>query len=65
MKNYLYISQSGDGHYNLGLDEWFLDNVRYDELILYFYVNTKAVIIGKNQNPRKECDIPQMRNDGV
>ena len=65
VKNYLYISQSGDGQYNLGLDEWFLDNVRDDELILYFYVNEKAVIIGKNQNPRKECNIPQMRNDGV
>jgi len=64
-KNYLYVSDSNDGYFNLALDEWFLDNVKDDELILYFYINKSAVIIGKNQNPRKECDLPRMHRDGV
>jgi lipoate-protein ligase A len=63
--NFLHISTSGNGFCNLGLDEWFLDNVGNDDLILYFYINQNAVIIGKNQNPNKECDLEAMAHDGV
>ncbi|MBE6544249.1 MAG: lipoate--protein ligase [Ruminococcaceae bacterium] len=63
--NYLYISESHDGYYNLGLDEWFLDNIGDDDLVLYFYINRNAIIIGKNQNPHKECDLEKMKADGV
>lgn len=65
MKNYLYISDTLDGWVNLAYDEWFLDHVGEDELVLYFYVNGNAVIIGKNQNPRKECDLAAMERDHV
>jgi lipoate-protein ligase A len=65
MKNYFYVSPSGDGWRNLAADEWFLDNLGPDELILYFYVNRNAVIIGRNQNPWKECDLAAMDRDGV
>lgn len=64
-KNYLYISDTLDGWVNLAYDEWFLDHVREDELVLYFYVNGNAVIIGKNQNPRKECNLDAMARDNV
>ena len=64
-KNYLYISNTLDGWVNLAYDEWFLDHVGEDELVLYFYVNGNAVIIGKNQNPRKECDLDAMARDQV
>jgi len=65
MKNYWYISKSPDGWRNLALDEWFLDHLSPEDLILYFYVNENAVIIGKNQNPWKECNLPAMERDGV
>ncbi len=65
MKNYIYFSQSLDGYDNLAFDECFLDHVAADELILYFYVNKNAVIIGKNQNPLKECALDKMAADGV
>ncbi len=65
MKNYLYISDSKSGYDNLALDDFFLDSVKQDELILYFYINKNAVIIGKNQNPRKECDLEAMKRDDV
>ena len=65
MNNLLYFSDTADGYANLGLDEWFLDHVGPDEVILYFYVNGNAVIIGKNQNPWKECDLAAMERDGV
>ena len=51
MKNYLYISASGDGWTNLGTDEWFLEHIAPDEMALYFYINDNAVILGRNQNP--------------
>jgi lipoate-protein ligase A len=65
MQNYFYVSPSQDGWQNLATDEWFLDHVEEGELILYFYINRNAVIIGKNQNPWKECNLSAMEADGV
>ena len=64
-KNYLYFSDSCGGCMNLARDEWFLDHVRPGELILHFYINDNAVIIGKNQNPLTECNLAKMKEDGV
>lgn len=63
--NYWYVSPSLDGWQNLALDEWFLDTMQPEDTLLYFYVNQNAVIIGKNQNPWKECDLAAMERDGV
>jgi len=65
MKNYFYVSGTTDGWQNLAADEWFLDHLDEDEMVLYFYVNRNAVIIGKNQNPWKECNLAAMDRDGV
>ncbi len=65
MRNFWYVSSSRDGWQNLAMDEWFLDHLAPDDLLLYFYVNQNAVIIGKNQNPWKECDLQAMERDGV
>lgn len=63
--NYWYVSPSKDGWQNLAMDEWFLDTMQPQDTLLYFYVNQNAVIIGKNQNPWKECDLAAMEQDGV
>lgn len=65
MSNYFYFSPTQDGWENLALDEWFLDHLGSEDVLLYFYVNQNAVIIGKNQNPWKECDLSAMERDGV
>lgn len=65
MKNYWYISTSHDGWQNLALDEWFLDHMQPEDMLLYFYINENAVIIGRNQNPWKECDLAAMERDNV
>lgn len=65
MSNYFFVSSSYDGWQNLAMDEWFLDHLGPEDLILYFYINENAVIIGKNQNPWKECDLAAMEKDGV
>ena len=66
--NKLYVSRSGDGHLNLAVDEYLLDLYRggsCDGITLYFFVNDSAVIIGRNQNAWRECDLSAMEEDGV
>lgn len=65
MRTLWYVSPSPDGWQNLATDEWFLDHLDPEDLILFFYINKNAVIIGKNQNPWKECDLAAMERDEV
>jgi len=65
MAIYCYRSNSGDGWENLARDRYFLENLGQDDIMLYFYVNEKAVIIGKNQNAWKECNLNRMDENGV
>lgn len=65
MSNWLYVSTSPDGWHNLGVDEYFLDNLGEDDMLLYFYINQNAVIIGRGQNPWAECNLAAMERDGV
>ena len=63
--NYYYFSPFDDAHKNLAIDEHFLNSVKPGELYLFIYINRSAVIIGRNQNPWKECDVASMKRDGV
>ena len=66
--NHILISPSGDGHRNLAADEFLLSQYRscaLDGVTLYFYVNSNAVIIGRNQNAWRECNLSRMAEDAV
>ena len=63
--NRLFVSPSGDGWRNLGTDEYFLDHLASEDVLLHFYVNRSAVIIGRGQNPWAECNLEAMRRDDV
>lgn len=65
MANKLYVSPSADGWRNLAADEYFLDTLGADDILLYFYINGNAVIIGRGQNPWAECNLSAMDRDGV
>lgn len=65
MANMLFVSTSGDGWRNLGMDEYFIDHLGPDDMLLYFYINQNAVIIGRGQNPWVECDLSAMEQDHV
>lgn len=64
-RNFVYVSESNDAYVNMATDEWFLKYVKEGDLILHFYQNSNAVILGKGQNPWVECDLPKMEKDGV
>ncbi len=65
MPQYFCFSPSPSGYYNLALDRYFLECAEPDDIILFFYVNKNAVIIGKNQNAWKECNLKAMEKDCV
>ena len=65
MSNQLYVSTTLDGWRNLAVDEYFLDTLGPDDVMLYFYINGSAVIIGRGQNPWAECNLAAMERDGV
>lgn len=63
--NYLFVSDTGNALRNLAVDEYFLDHVGPEDMLLYFYINRSAVIIGRGQNPWAECNLAAMERDGV
>ena len=65
MANYIFSAPGHTAPDNVARDEWFLDHIGTDDRLLYFFVNRPSVIIGKNQNPWKECDLDAMKTDGV
>jgi lipoate-protein ligase A len=53
-----------DPYYNLALEEYLLNNVGENEVILYLWQNKDTIVIGKNQNPWKECKVHDLEEAG-
>ena len=57
-------SKSTDVYRNLAVEEWLLDHSKQLP-VLFLYVNDPCVVIGKNQNPWRECKLTLMEEEGV
>lgn len=60
-----YISKINDPYTNLAFEEWLFRNSDPSTYILFLYRNSKSVIVGRNQNPFKECNLKLLARDGI
>lgn len=51
-------------YHNLAVEKYLTFHVQEGQCILYLWQNRNTVVIGKNQNPYKECNIEKLTEDG-
>ncbi len=61
----VYIATSHDPFYNLAVENWLFREMLTDEPILYLWQNAPSVIIGRAQNPWRECNIDALNHDNI
>lgn len=61
----VYLSESFDPKFNLSVEEWLMNCSEPDEVLLFIWQNKNTVVIGRNQNPYKECDIKRLKENDV
>lgn len=61
-RNRIIIAKDHNPAYNLGLEEYLIDQ---KDNILYLWQNDNTIVIGRNQNPYKECNIGKIEEDNV
>ncbi len=59
----LFASQSRDVYENLAREEFLFDNLLDSEACLLLYVNEPCIVIGKHQNPWRECKTDLVDHD--
>jgi len=58
-------SKSTDVYRNLAVEEWLLDHAAERGPILFLCINSPCVVIGKNQNPWRECRLSLMEKENA
>ena len=61
---YFIESSSFNPYENLSLEELLLNSCPKDALIMYLWQNQNTVVIGRNQNSWRECNVQKLQEDG-
>ena len=54
-----------DPYRNLAAEEYLTMNAEEDVMTLFLWQNAGTVVIGRNQNPWRECDVESIKRDGA
>ena len=57
------VNSKTDPYHNLAVEEYLTKSVSDDELILYLWQNEHTIVVGRNQNVWKECNVESFLND--
>ncbi|KAJ2682225.1 hypothetical protein GGH99_004832, partial [Coemansia sp. RSA 1285] len=60
-----YVSESTDPYTNLAFEDWILRTSDPQSYVLYLWRNRPTIVIGRNQNPWKECNLDMMATRDV
>ncbi len=58
------VSKAVDPAYHLAAEEYLMSLCRPEEEILFLWQNDRTVVVGRNQNPWKECDVDALAQSG-
>lgn len=67
----VFISKLNDPYLNLAIEDYIYNRIPMSKTALFkahrlmFYTNSSCVVVGKNQNPWKEVNLPKMKQYGI
>lgn len=59
------VTDTRDIRYNLALETYLMEHVQLDEPILYFYINSPCIILGRNQDAYEEVNLDYVREHNI
>lgn len=59
------VTDQRDIRYNLALETYLLEHSDLQEPILYFYINSPCIILGRNQNVYEEVNLEYVRQQQI
>ncbi|QUX97462.1 lipoate--protein ligase [Marinomonas sp. CT5] len=65
MASRILLSHSNNPHFNLAVEDCIFRSMPADQRVLFLWRNADTVVIGRFQNPWKECNISRMEQDKI